>query len=137
MDIWLVVSLMCGLLAALSVINSRAQSSRCRGDQIAFRPDMPWQLERIEHKLDRILDHLGIQIDATEFDVILADVPPTHKISVLKTVRELTGLGLKEAKDLVEAAPVLLQARSPLDKAKTLKRHLEEAGAIVTITPRL
>ncbi|MBD2463908.1 ribosomal protein L7/L12 [Oscillatoria sp. FACHB-1407] len=91
----------------------------------------------MERKLDLILEHLGIQLDATEFDVILAEVPPTHKISVIKTVRELTSLRLKDAKELVESAPVLLQTRSPLEKATTIKRHLEEAGAIVTITPHL
>lgn len=132
------VSLVSGLLGALVVMyRTQPPPSRRSLAQMALRPDAQWQLDRLERKLDLIMNHLGIRLDATEFDVILAEVPPAHKIAILKTVRELTGLGLKEAKELIEAAPVLLQARSPLDKAKTLKRHLEDAGAMVTITPHL
>jgi hypothetical protein len=139
MDVWLVLSLIGGLLAALIVMNNRTQSTPSHRSltQTVLRPDVQWQLDRLERKLDLILDHLGIQLDATEFDVFLASVPPTHKISVIKTIRELTGLGLKESKELVEGAPILLQARSPLEKATTLKHSLEKAGAIVTITPHL
>ncbi|WP_242060090.1 bL12 family ribosomal protein [Oscillatoria sp. FACHB-1407] len=139
MDFWLVVSLLGGLVTALIVLSNFIPSSPPRRSllQNPLKPDTRWQLDRMERKLDLILEHLGIQLDATEFDVILAEVPPTHKISVIKTVRELTSLRLKDAKELVESAPVLLQTRSPLEKATTIKRHLEEAGAIVTITPHL
>lgn len=69
----------------------------------------------------------------TEFDVILAEVPADKKLGVLKVVRTITGLGLKEAKDLVEAAPKTLKEKISKAEADTLVKQLEEAGAKVTI----
>lgn len=70
--------------------------------------------------------------EKTEFDVELSDVG-ANKLNVIKVVREATGLGLKEAKDLVEAAPkVVKEALSKAD-ADNLKKLLEEAGAKVTL----
>lgn len=70
--------------------------------------------------------------DKTEFDVILADVGAS-KIGVIKVVRELTGLGLKEAKELVEAAPKAIKEGASKDDAEAIKAKLEEAGAKVEI----
>lgn len=70
--------------------------------------------------------------EKTEFDVILADAGP-KKINVIKVVREVTGLGLKEAKDLVESAPKALKEAVSKDEADDLKKKLEEAGAKVEI----
>jgi large subunit ribosomal protein L7/L12 len=71
--------------------------------------------------------------EKTEFDAILTEYPTDKKISILKIVREITGLGLKEAKDLVEAAPTpVKQAVSKAD-AEAIKKQLEEAGAKVEI----
>lgn len=71
--------------------------------------------------------------EKTEFDAILTEFPADKKISILKIVREITGLGLKEAKDLVEAAPTpVKQAVSKAD-AEAIKKQLEEAGAKVDI----
>jgi len=71
--------------------------------------------------------------EKTEFDAILTEYPTDKKISILKIVREITGLGLKEAKDLVEAAPTpVKQAVSKAD-AEAIKKQLEEAGAKVDI----
>lgn len=66
------------------------------------------------------------------FDVVL-DSPGGNKIAVLKVVRELTGLGLKEAKDLVDAAPKALKEGVKKEEADTMKTRLEAEGAKVTI----
>lgn len=71
--------------------------------------------------------------EKTEFDVILEDVPADKKIAVLKVVRTLTGLGLKEAKDLVEATPKPVKEGIAKDAAEDAKKQLEEAGAKVTV----
>jgi large subunit ribosomal protein L7/L12 len=66
--------------------------------------------------------------EKTEFDVVLTDVG-ANKIQVIKAVRELTSLGLKEAKDLVEAAPKAVKEGVNKDEAEAAKAKLEEAGA--------
>jgi large subunit ribosomal protein L7/L12 len=68
----------------------------------------------------------------TEFDVVLESIG-ANKINVIKVVRAATGLGLKEAKDLVEAAPKEIKKDLPKDDAEKLKKELEEAGATVKI----
>lgn len=70
--------------------------------------------------------------EQTEFDVVLTDFGP-NKIQVIKIVRELTGLGLKEAKDLVEAAPKAVKQAVTKDEAEASKAKLEEQGAKVEI----
>ena len=70
----------------------------------------------------------------SEFDVILAEAPPADKkLGVLKVVRTLTGLGLKEAKDLVESAPKPIKEKVSKTEADNLKKELEEAGAKITL----
>jgi large subunit ribosomal protein L7/L12 len=69
----------------------------------------------------------------TEFNVILASVPVDKKMAVIKLVRELTQLGLKESKELVEAAPKMLKEGVSKDDAEELKRKLTEAGALVEL----
>jgi large subunit ribosomal protein L7/L12 len=71
--------------------------------------------------------------EQTEFDVILQEFPADKKIAILKIVRELTGLGLKEAKDLVEAAPKAVKEAMTKDAAEDAKKRIEEAGGKVTI----
>jgi large subunit ribosomal protein L7/L12 len=71
--------------------------------------------------------------EQTEFDVILQEVPADKKIAILKVVRALTGLGLKEAKDLVEAAPKAVKEGIAKGDAEDAKKQLEEAGGKVTI----
>ncbi|MCD7896896.1 MAG: 50S ribosomal protein L7/L12, partial [Planctomycetaceae bacterium] len=67
-------------------------------------------------------------------DVVLKGVPDTtKKISVIKAVREITGLGLKEAKDLVEKAPSPIKEKASKDEADKLKQQLEEAGGEVEL----
>jgi len=70
--------------------------------------------------------------EKTEFDVILASVGE-KKINVIKEVRAITGLGLKEAKDLVEGAPKPVKEGVSKDEAEELKKKLEEAGATVEL----
>ncbi len=70
--------------------------------------------------------------EQTEFEVVLAEVGP-NKIPVIKVVRELTGLGLKEAKDLVDAAPKAVKEGVAKDEADKIKASLEEQGAKVEI----
>ena len=70
--------------------------------------------------------------EKTEFDVILAGVGD-KKINVIKVVREVTSLGLKEAKDLVEAAPKPIKEGVPKEEAEAIKKKFEEAGATVEI----
>ena len=71
--------------------------------------------------------------EKTEFDVILAAFDAAKKIGVIKAVREITSLGLKEAKDLVEGAPKPIKTAVPKDEAEALKKKLEEAGAKVEV----
>ena len=70
--------------------------------------------------------------EQTEFTVVLKDIGP-NKINVIKAVREVTSLGLKEAKDLVEAAPTNLKEGVNKDEAAQLKAKMEEVGAAVDI----
>ncbi len=73
--------------------------------------------------------------DATDFKVTLeAGIPDDKKISVIKAVREVTGLGLKEAKDLVEGAPKDLKPTAPKAEAETIKQKIEAAGGKVKLT---
>ncbi len=70
--------------------------------------------------------------EKTEFDVILKDIG-TQKIQVIKVVRAITGLGLKEAKELVEGAPKPVKEGVPKDEAEKIKAQLEEVGATVEV----
>ena len=70
--------------------------------------------------------------EKTEFDVELTDVG-AEKIKVIKVVREVTGLGLKEAKEAVDGAPKILKEQASKEEAETIKAKLEEVGAKVTL----
>ena len=71
--------------------------------------------------------------EKTEFDVVLAGFDAAAKIKVIKAVREITGLGLAEAKGMVEGAPKALKEGVSKDEAEELKKKLEEAGAKVEL----
>ena len=71
--------------------------------------------------------------EASEVNVILASVPADKKIAVLKEVRAITGLGLKEAKDLVDGAPKAVKEQVKKEDAEAIKKQLEAAGATVEI----
>lgn len=72
--------------------------------------------------------------EKTEFNVMLDEVPAAKKIAILKVVRGLTGLGLKEAKELVESAPKQIQEGIGKDAAEDAKKQLEDAGAKASLT---
>ena len=80
----------------------------------------PAEVEEIEEK--------------TEFNIMLDEVPADKKIAVLKVVRTLTGLGLKEAKTLVESAPKMVQEALGKDAAEDAKKLIEAAGGKVSLT---
>lgn len=67
--------------------------------------------------------------ESTDFQVMLDEVPGDKKISVIKVVREVTGLGLKEAKELVEGAPSSVKDSAPKAEAEEIQKKLQEAGA--------
>jgi large subunit ribosomal protein L7/L12 len=71
--------------------------------------------------------------EASEFLVTLTEAPADKKIGIIKVVREITGLGLKEAKDLVDGAPKVVKEKSPKAEAEDIKKKLEAAGAKVTL----
>lgn len=71
--------------------------------------------------------------EKTEFDVVIEEVPKDKKIAILKVVRSLTGLGLKEAKEMVESTPKAVKEAVSKDDAEGAKKQLEEAGAKVSI----
>ena len=82
-------------------------------------------------KTTQILDAAAAE-EKTEFDVILAGAGD-KKLNVIKVVREITGLGLKEAKDLVESAPKAIKEGASKEDAEAIKAKLVEAGAEVEI----
>jgi large subunit ribosomal protein L7/L12 len=71
--------------------------------------------------------------EKTEFDLVLEEVPADKKIAVLKIVREITGLGLKEAKELVESTPKAIKEAVAKEVAEDAKKQIEEAGGKVSI----
>jgi large subunit ribosomal protein L7/L12 len=71
--------------------------------------------------------------EKTEFTVTLKEYPPDKKVTVIKVIRELTGLGLKEAKDLVEGAPSTVKEAVNKADSETMKKKLEDAGAKVEV----
>ena len=86
----------------------------------------------IQPLADRVLVEAAAAEEKTEFDVVLEDFGG-NKIAVLKAVRALTGLGLKEAKAMVEGAPKAIKEGISKDDAEAAKKQLEEAGAKVSV----
>lgn len=74
----------------------------------------------------------GSAVEQTEFDVVMTSFG-ANKVSVIKAVRAITGLGLKEAKELVESAPKAVKEAASKDEAEELKKALEEAGASIEL----
>jgi large subunit ribosomal protein L7/L12 len=74
-----------------------------------------------------------VEEEKTAFDLVLDEVPADKKIAVLKIVREITGLGLKDAKDMVESAPKTIKEAMSKADAEAAKKQIEEAGGKVSI----
>jgi len=79
----------------------------------------------------------AVAVEAVEekvaFDIVLTEVPADKKIAILKIVRNLTGLGLKESKDIVDNVPKVLKEGITKDESEAIKKEMEAAGAKVTI----
>ena len=71
--------------------------------------------------------------EKTAFDITLAEVPSDKKIAILKIIRNVTGLGLKESKDIVDNVPKLVKEGATKEESETIRKELEAAGAKVTI----
>lgn len=71
--------------------------------------------------------------EKTEFNVMLSSYPADKKVGVIKVIRAITGLGLKEAKDLVEAVPSMVKEAVSKEEAAKIKKELEESGAVVDV----
>lgn len=71
--------------------------------------------------------------EKTAFDLVLEEVPADKKIAILKVVREITGLGLKDAKDIVESAPKTIKEGLPKADAEAAKKQIEEAGGKASV----
>ena len=71
--------------------------------------------------------------EATDFQVVLEAVPADKKIGVIKVIREITSLGLKEAKDMADAAPKTVKESAPKAEAEDIKKKLQDAGATVKL----
>lgn len=97
------------------------------GVDVSVYPVIP-----ISEKTDKD-NFLPPEPEKTEFNVILEQVPAEKKVAVLKVVRTLTGLGLKEAKDLVESTPQVVQSAIALSLAEEIKQQLEAVGAVVSL----
>ncbi|MBA2727865.1 MAG: 50S ribosomal protein L7/L12 [Parachlamydiaceae bacterium] len=69
------------------------------------------------------------EAEATDFQITLTDVPADKKIGVIKVIREITGLGLKEAKDLVDSAPKVVKESAPKAEAEAIKKKIDDTGA--------
>ncbi|SCA62745.1 50S ribosomal protein L7/L12 [Chlamydiales bacterium SCGC AG-110-P3] len=72
-------------------------------------------------------------VEATDFEITLQESPADKKIAVIKIVREVTGLGLKEAKEAVESVPKVIKETAPKSEAEEIKKKLEDAGAKVVL----
>jgi large subunit ribosomal protein L7/L12 len=84
-----------------------------------------------EVKPDRVVEEA--RVEPTEFDVLLNGFDVARRVAVIRAVRETTGLGLKEARDLVEAAPTVLKECLPRAEAEKLRAQMEAAGAKVVL----
>lgn len=71
--------------------------------------------------------------ESTDFEITLAEAPAAKKIGIIKEIRTITGLGLKEAKELVESAPKVVKDSAPKAEAEEIKKKLEAAGAKATL----
>ncbi|CUR53812.1 50S ribosomal protein L7/L12 [Serratia symbiotica] len=109
-----------------------AVSSMSVMDIMELVSDMEKKFGVSSSAITTISNPVEVKEEKTEFDVILSAIG-NNKVTVIKAVRTITGLGLKEAKDLVESAPAVLKAGISKNDAEVLKKSLEEAGASVQV----
>ncbi|AFY58751.1 ribosomal protein L7/L12 [Rivularia sp. PCC 7116] len=82
---------------------------------------------------DQITDEKEVESQQTEFDVVLEEVPSNKKIAILKLIRGITGLGLKEAKDFVDSVPQTVKTGIAIAEAEDIKQQLEAVEAKVSL----
>jgi large subunit ribosomal protein L7/L12 len=127
-DFAIIAVLILAFASGRSVLSAYQQPA---GDRLRL---VEQKFDRVQQKLDLILNHLGIDVAQTGFDVVLEAIG-ANKISVIKVVRDHSSLGLKEAKDLVESAPVQIQTGMSKEDAETHQKQLQDAGAAIKIIP--
>ena len=115
-------------LSALTVMEA-AELSKLLEEKWGVSAAAPVAVAAVAGAADAGADASGAK---DEFDVVLASIGE-KKINVIKEVRAITGLGLKEAKDLVESAPASVKEGATKDEAEEIKKKLEEAGATVEL----
>ena len=120
------------ILEQLKTLTQSEASELVKQIEVTFNVDTSPKNVILEPQLrkDESTDTQPVQ---TEFDVVLEAVPADKKIAVLKVVRTLTGLALKEAKDFVESAPKVVKAALAIADAEDIKQQLESVGATVSL----
>lgn len=120
------------ILEQLKTLTQSEASELVKQIEVTFNVDTSPKNVIFEPQLhkDESIDTQAVQ---TEFDVVLEAVPADKKIAVLKVVRTLTGLALKEAKDFVESAPKVVKAALAIADAEDIKQQLESVGATVSL----
>jgi large subunit ribosomal protein L7/L12 len=120
------------ILEQLKTLTQSEASELVKQIEVTFNVDTSPKNVIFEPQLrkDESIDTQPVQ---TEFDVVLEAVPADKKIAVLKVVRTLTGLALKEAKDFVESAPKVVKAALAIADAQDIKQQLESVGATVSL----
>jgi len=120
------------ILEQLKTLTQSEASELVKQIEVTFNVDTSLKNVIFEPQLpkDESIDTQPVQ---TEFDVVLEAVPADKKIAVLKVVRTLTGLALKEAKDFVESAPKVVKAALAIADAEDIKQQLESVGATVSL----
>lgn len=101
--------------------------------ELTFEVNTNISTTQIENSAPANKQNEPAQQEKTEFDVIINEVPTSKRITVIKAVRALSSLGLKEAKELIESLPKVISESVSKEKAEEVKKMLEEAGASVTI----
>lgn len=118
------------------VLRAIALSITSEQNNNIVRRSQQWRIEQLERKLDLLCQHLGLEEQIDTHNLILLEVPASQRIAVLKAIRQITSLGLKDAKHLIESAPISLGGMLEIDVVSA-KQQLEAAGAIVTFGKRL
>lgn len=120
------------ILEQLKTLTSVEAAELVKQIEVTFNVDV--SSERVIKVFpDKQDDSLKIEPLQTELDVVLEEVPTAQKIAILKVVRTLTGLALKEAKEFVESVPKVVNSGIPLEAAEDIKQQLEAVGGKVSL----
>lgn len=119
------------ILEQLKTLTSVETAELVKQIEVTFNVDV--SSERVITVIPDKDDSIIIEPLQTEFDVVLEEVTAAQKIAILKVVRTLTGLALKEAKEFVESVPKVVNYGIPLEAAEDMKQQLEAVGAKVSL----